>query len=192
MAKRQTFSRAAISYSNILCWFIATSNIFHSFSCPRRFSHWMTQNPCTPSTVLRQMKQEIKWWKMWQSRLRPCVTLSKSTLQFVIASMGPFMRRKRDRFKQINLFPLNVLCLFFFYFIFRGPEENARLAEEVYQRLIAHKAENPTMGEVGNTLVFNHSISHILRCVISNLKKMVNKMFTLLFFLLNHLSHVRE
>lgn len=69
-----------------------------------------------------------------------------------------------------------------FYFVFRGPEENARLAEEVYQRLIAHKAENPTMGEVGNTLVFNHSISHILCCVISNLKKMVNKMFTLLFF----------
>uniref|UniRef100_A0AAX7U8E9 Syntaxin binding protein 2 n=1 Tax=Astatotilapia calliptera TaxID=8154 RepID=A0AAX7U8E9_ASTCA len=29
----------------------------------------------------------------------------------------------------------------------KGPEENARLAEEVYQRLIAHKAENPTMGE---------------------------------------------
>lgn len=67
-----------------------------SFSCPRRFSHWMTQNPCTPSTVQRQMKQEIKWWKMWQSRLRPCVTLSKSTLQFVIASMGPFMRREID------------------------------------------------------------------------------------------------
>lgn len=58
-----------------------------------------------------------------------------------------------------------------FYFVFRGPEENARLAEEVYQRLIAHKAENPTMGEVGNTLVFNHSISHVLCCVISNLKK---------------------
>ncbi|KAK5856141.1 hypothetical protein PBY51_007759 [Eleginops maclovinus] len=29
----------------------------------------------------------------------------------------------------------------------KGPEENARLAEEVYQRLIAHKADNPTMGE---------------------------------------------
>ncbi|XP_030591069.1 syntaxin-binding protein 2 isoform X2 [Archocentrus centrarchus] len=29
----------------------------------------------------------------------------------------------------------------------KGPEENARLAEEVYQRLIAHKAENPSMGE---------------------------------------------
>lgn len=29
----------------------------------------------------------------------------------------------------------------------KGPEENARLAEEVHQRLIAHKAENPTMGE---------------------------------------------
>lgn len=30
----------------------------------------------------------------------------------------------------------------------RGPEENARLAEEVYQRLNAHKADNPSMGEV--------------------------------------------
>ncbi|CAB1341448.1 unnamed protein product [Coregonus sp. 'balchen'] len=29
-----------------------------------------------------------------------------------------------------------------------GPEENARLAEEVYQRLNAHKADNPSMGEV--------------------------------------------
>ncbi|XP_056143252.1 syntaxin-binding protein 2 [Lampris incognitus] len=29
----------------------------------------------------------------------------------------------------------------------RGPEENARLAEEVYQRLTAHKADNPSMGE---------------------------------------------
>ncbi|XP_045888036.1 syntaxin-binding protein 2 isoform X2 [Micropterus dolomieu] len=29
----------------------------------------------------------------------------------------------------------------------KGPEENARLAEEVYQRLIAHKADNPSMGE---------------------------------------------
>ncbi|KAF7654747.1 hypothetical protein LDENG_00065520 [Lucifuga dentata] len=29
----------------------------------------------------------------------------------------------------------------------RGPEENARLAEEVYQRLNAHKADNPSMGE---------------------------------------------
>uniref|UniRef100_A0A8C8JGW6 Syntaxin binding protein 2 n=1 Tax=Oncorhynchus tshawytscha TaxID=74940 RepID=A0A8C8JGW6_ONCTS len=28
-----------------------------------------------------------------------------------------------------------------------GPEENARLAEEVYQRLNAHKADNPSMGE---------------------------------------------
>ncbi|XP_062305818.1 syntaxin-binding protein 2 isoform X1 [Osmerus eperlanus] len=28
-----------------------------------------------------------------------------------------------------------------------GPEENARLAEEVSQRLIAHKADNPSMGE---------------------------------------------
>lgn len=30
----------------------------------------------------------------------------------------------------------------------RGPEENVRLAEEVYQRLNAHKADNPSMGEV--------------------------------------------
>ncbi|XP_076000352.1 syntaxin-binding protein 2 [Genypterus blacodes] len=29
----------------------------------------------------------------------------------------------------------------------RGPEENARLAEEVCQRLNAHKADNPSMGE---------------------------------------------
>uniref|UniRef100_A0A674MHM4 Syntaxin binding protein 2 n=1 Tax=Takifugu rubripes TaxID=31033 RepID=A0A674MHM4_TAKRU len=29
----------------------------------------------------------------------------------------------------------------------KGPEENARLAEEVYQRLNAHKADNPSMGE---------------------------------------------
>ncbi|XP_029364522.1 syntaxin-binding protein 2 isoform X2 [Echeneis naucrates] len=29
----------------------------------------------------------------------------------------------------------------------KGPEENARLAEEVHQRLIAHKADNPSMGE---------------------------------------------
>lgn len=34
--------------------------------------------------------------------------------------------------------------------VFRGPEENARLAEEVYQRLNAHKADNPSMGEVRN------------------------------------------
>lgn len=36
----------------------------------------------------------------------------------------------------------------FLYFFPRGPEENARLAEEVYQRLNAHKADNPSMGEV--------------------------------------------
>lgn len=30
----------------------------------------------------------------------------------------------------------------------KGPEENARLAEEVYQRLTAHKADNPSMGEL--------------------------------------------
>ncbi|XP_041812181.1 syntaxin-binding protein 2 isoform X2 [Chelmon rostratus] len=29
----------------------------------------------------------------------------------------------------------------------KGPEENARLADEVYQRLTAHKADNPSMGE---------------------------------------------
>ncbi|XP_022066072.1 syntaxin-binding protein 2 isoform X1 [Acanthochromis polyacanthus] len=29
----------------------------------------------------------------------------------------------------------------------KGPEENARLAEEVYRRLTAHKADNPSMGE---------------------------------------------
>ncbi|XP_028310716.1 syntaxin-binding protein 2 isoform X1 [Gouania willdenowi] len=29
----------------------------------------------------------------------------------------------------------------------KGPEENVRLAEEVYQRLTAHKADNPSMGE---------------------------------------------
>ncbi|XP_062264826.1 syntaxin-binding protein 2 isoform X2 [Platichthys flesus] len=29
----------------------------------------------------------------------------------------------------------------------KGPEENVRLAEEVHQRLIAHKADNPSMGE---------------------------------------------
>uniref|UniRef100_A0A671XFU2 Syntaxin binding protein 2 n=1 Tax=Sparus aurata TaxID=8175 RepID=A0A671XFU2_SPAAU len=29
----------------------------------------------------------------------------------------------------------------------KGPEENARLAEEVFQRLTAHKADNPSMGE---------------------------------------------
>ncbi|XP_008327839.1 syntaxin-binding protein 2 [Cynoglossus semilaevis] len=30
---------------------------------------------------------------------------------------------------------------------YKGSEENARLAEEVHQRLIAHKADNPSMGE---------------------------------------------
>ncbi|XP_044037684.1 syntaxin-binding protein 2 isoform X1 [Siniperca chuatsi] len=30
---------------------------------------------------------------------------------------------------------------------YKGPEENARLADEVYQRLTAHKADNPSMGE---------------------------------------------
>lgn len=34
----------------------------------------------------------------------------------------------------------------------RGPEENAKLAEEVYQRLNAHKADNPSMGEVRNLI----------------------------------------
>ncbi|XP_031168377.1 syntaxin-binding protein 2 isoform X2 [Sander lucioperca] len=29
----------------------------------------------------------------------------------------------------------------------KGPEDNARLADEVYQRLTAHKADNPSMGE---------------------------------------------
>lgn len=29
----------------------------------------------------------------------------------------------------------------------KGPEENARLADEVFQRLTAHKADNPSMGE---------------------------------------------
>ncbi|XP_040919569.1 syntaxin-binding protein 2 isoform X2 [Toxotes jaculatrix] len=29
----------------------------------------------------------------------------------------------------------------------KGPEENARLAEEIHQHLIAHKADNPSMGE---------------------------------------------
>ncbi|KAM6914746.1 syntaxin-binding protein 2 [Lycodopsis pacificus] len=29
----------------------------------------------------------------------------------------------------------------------KGPEENARLADEVHQRLTAHKADNPSMGE---------------------------------------------
>ncbi|XP_017280739.1 syntaxin-binding protein 2 isoform X2 [Kryptolebias marmoratus] len=29
----------------------------------------------------------------------------------------------------------------------KGPEENAKLADEVYQRLTAHKADNPKMGE---------------------------------------------
>ncbi|XP_014886715.1 syntaxin-binding protein 2 isoform X2 [Poecilia latipinna] len=29
----------------------------------------------------------------------------------------------------------------------KGPEENAKLAEEIYQRLNAHKADNPKMGE---------------------------------------------
>ncbi|XP_078125247.1 syntaxin-binding protein 2 isoform X3 [Sander vitreus] len=29
----------------------------------------------------------------------------------------------------------------------KGPEDNARLANEVYQRLTAHKADNPSMGE---------------------------------------------
>jgi hypothetical protein len=29
-----------------------------------------------------------------------------------------------------------------------GPQANAKLAEEVYQQLNAHKADNPSMGEV--------------------------------------------
>lgn len=32
--------------------------------------------------------------------------------------------------------------------LLRGPEENAKLADEIYQRLNAHKADNPKMGEV--------------------------------------------
>ena len=41
----------------------------------------------------------------------------------------------------------------------RGPEENARLAEEVYQRLTAHKADNPSMGEVRNYLGLDQTAS---------------------------------
>lgn len=42
------------------------------------------------------------------------------------------------------------------YLSSRGPEENAKLAEEVYQRLNAHKADNPGMGEVCMAPVLHH------------------------------------
>lgn len=45
----------------------------------------------------------------------------------------------------LNL-PADWRCVIICYF--RGPEENAKLAEEIYQRLNAHKADNPKMGEV--------------------------------------------
>uniref|UniRef100_A0A8C9ZCE4 Syntaxin binding protein 2 n=1 Tax=Sander lucioperca TaxID=283035 RepID=A0A8C9ZCE4_SANLU len=35
----------------------------------------------------------------------------------------------------------------------KGPEDNARLADEVYQRLTAHKADNPSMGEARSQLL---------------------------------------
>ena len=34
--------------------------------------------------------------------------------------------------------------------LLRGPKENAELAEMVLDRLNAHKADNPSMGEVGH------------------------------------------
>lgn len=54
-----------------------------------------------------------------------------------------------SKYNAVSL-PLNLLADSKLYATLshRGPEENARLADEVYQRLNAHKADNPSMGEV--------------------------------------------
>lgn len=67
---------------NIAAWLRQTL-----ISHPCRYSPWMTRPPCTPSIVLHQMKTKWKWWKIWLSRLQPCVTHLRSTLQFVTTSM---------------------------------------------------------------------------------------------------------
>lgn len=51
-----------------------------------------------------------------------------------------------------------ILCL-------RGPEENAKLAEEVSRRLTAHKADNPSMGEVRKFEEHPTTMSPLLCCV---------------------------
>lgn len=51
------------------------------------------------------------------------------------------------KYAEISL-PLDLLIQLYTSTSLRGPEENARLADEVYQRLTAHKADNPSMGEV--------------------------------------------
>lgn len=64
--------------------------------------------------------------------------------------------RKYERFTLMS-FEFVYICLFSHVPVLfpRGPEENARLAEEVYQRLNAHKADNPSMGEVRNQFNFH-------------------------------------
>lgn len=63
----------------------------------------------------------------------------------------------------------------------RGPEENARLAEEVYQHLNAHKADNPSMGEV-RKYENNHLQQFVLCCKDRTLMRhgeLVLQLFTL-------------
>lgn len=54
----------------------------------------------------------------------------------------------------------------------RGPEENARLAEEVYQHLNAHKADNPSMGEVSNYL--DHHLQQFLHALLYQFYFLIN------------------
>ena len=110
-----------------------------------RCSPWMTLRPCTNSTVRSLMSKKTKCWKIWPSRLRPCVTHLRSTLQSDIASMETL------HLLEVVYHWIYLLILLLYVFLsFRGPEETVRLAEEVHQRLIAHKADNPSMGEVRN------------------------------------------
>lgn len=76
--------------------------------------------------------------------------------------------RKYERFTLMS-FEFVYICIFSHVPVLfpRGPEENARLAEEVYQRLNAHKADNPSMGEVRNQFNF-HFKSSLLYCISIN------------------------
>lgn len=121
--------------------------LFHPF----RFSPWMIQNLCPHSTAQKKAMIETKWWKLLQNKLQHCVTHLMSTLQSDTASMKTILY---IHFKIGSLFcflaDFVIIVLFFFFIISlpRGPEENAKLANEIYARLDAHKADNPKMGEV--------------------------------------------